>query len=153
MPAKRYKVTLEPDERGELERLISRGKGAARRLAHARILLHADSGAGGPGKGDAAIAEAVGVSVATIERVRQRFVEDGLEAALAPRPPRRLYPRKLDGAAEARLVALACSPPPDGRARWTLQMLADRLVALGWVGSVSSETVRVVLKQTSLNRI
>jgi transposase len=93
------------------------------------------------------------VSVATIERVRQRFVEDGLEAALAPRPPRRLYPRKLDGAAEARLVALACSPPPDGRARWTLQMLADRLVALGWVGSVSSETVRVVLKQTSLNRI
>ncbi len=82
MPAKRYKVTLEPDQRGELERLIWRGKGAARRLAHARILLHADQGdAGGPGKIDAAIAEAVGVSVATIERVRQRFVEEGLEAA------------------------------------------------------------------------
>ena len=146
MPAKRYKVTLEPDERGDLERLISRGKGAARRLAHARILLHADSG---PGKGDAAIAEAVGVSVATIERVRQRFVEEGLDAALNPRPPRRAYPRKLDGAAEARLVALACSPPPAGRARWTLRMLADRLVALGCVEAVSYETVRGVLKQTS----
>ena len=79
MPAKRYKVTLEPDERGELEKLISRGKGAARRLAHARILLHADQGEGRPGKIDAEIAEAVGVSVATIERVRQRFVEEGLE--------------------------------------------------------------------------
>src|SRR3954470_15816011 len=111
MPAKRYKVTLEPDERGELEKLISRGKGAARRLAHARILLHADQGEGRPGKIDAEIAEAVGVGVATIERGRQRFVEEGLEAALSPRPPRRLYPRKLDG--EARLIALACSPPPE----------------------------------------
>ena len=82
MPAKRYKVTLEPDERRDLEKLISRGKGAARRLAHARILLHADQGEGRPGKIDAEIAEAVGVSVATIERVRQRFVEEGLETAL-----------------------------------------------------------------------
>jgi hypothetical protein len=104
MPAKRYKVTLEPDERGDLEKLISRGKGAARRLAHARILLHADQGEGRPGKTDAEIAEAVGVSVATIERVRQHFVEEGLEVALSPRPPRRLYPRKLDGEAEARLI-------------------------------------------------
>src|SRR3982751_4379985 len=86
MPAKRYKVTLEPDERGDLEKLISRGKGAARRLAQARILLHADQGEGRPGKIDAEIAEAVGVSVATIERVRQRFVEEGLEAALSARP-------------------------------------------------------------------
>src|SRR5687768_6028457 len=114
MPGKRYKVTLEPDERRDLEKLISRGKGAARRLAHARILLHADQGEGRPGKIDAEIAEAVGVSVATIERVRQRFVEEGLETALSPRPPRRLYPRELDG--KARLIALACSPPPEGRA-------------------------------------
>ena len=91
MLAKRYQVTLEPDERRELEKLISRGKGAAWWLAHARILLHADRGEGGPGKIDEEIAEAVGVSVATIERVRQRFVEEGLEAALSPRPPARLY--------------------------------------------------------------
>ena len=153
MPAKRYKVTLEPDERRDLEKLISRGKGAARRLAHAGILLHADQGEGRPGKIDAEIAEAVGVSVATIERVRQRFVEEGLEAALSPRPPRRLYPRKLDGEAEARLIALACSPPPDGRARWTLRMLAERMVVLGHVETVSHETVRTTLQQTNSNHI
>jgi hypothetical protein len=104
MPGKRYRGTLAPDERGELENLISRGKGAARRLAHARILLHADQGEGRLGKTDAEIAEAVEVSVATIERVRQHFVEEGLEAALNPRPSPRLYPRKLDGEAEARLI-------------------------------------------------
>jgi transposase len=153
MPAKRYKVTLEPDERGDLEKLISRGKGAARRLAHARILLHADQGEGRPGKIDAEIAEAVGVSVATIERVRQRFVEEGLETALSPRPPRRLYPRKLDGEAEARLIALACSPPPEGRARWTLRVLAERMVVLGYVEAVSHETVRTTLQETNLSHI
>jgi transposase len=153
MPAKRYKVTLEPDERGELEKLISRGKGSARRLAHARILLHADQGEGRPGRIDAEIAEAVGVSVATIERVRQRFVEEGLEVALSPRPPRRLYLRKLDGEAEARLIALACSPPPDGRARWTLRVLAERMVVLGYVETVSHETVRTTLQQTNSNHI
>ena len=153
MPAKRYKVTLEPDERRDLEKLISRGKGAARRLAHARILLHADQGAGQPGRIDAEIAEAVGVRVATIERVRQRFVEEGLEVALSPRPPRRLYPRKLDGEAEARLIALACSPPPEGQARWTLRMLAERMVVLGHVETVSHETVRTTLQQTNSNRI
>jgi transposase len=153
MPAKRYKVTLEPDERGELEKLISRGKGAARRLAHARILLHADQGEGRPGKIDAEIAEAVGVSVATIERVRQRFVEEGLEVALSPRPPRRLYLRKLDGEAEARLIALACGPPPEGRARWTLRVLAERMVVLGYVETVSHETVRTTLQETNSNHI
>src|ERR687897_3589250 len=153
MPAKRYKVTLEPDERRELEKLISRGKGAARRLAHARILLHADQGAGRPGKIDAEIAEAVGVSVATIERVRQRFVEEGLEAALSPRPSPRLYPRKLDGEAEARLIALACGPPPEGRARWTLRVLAERMVVLGYVEKVSHETVRTTLRETNLSHI
>src|SRR3954464_7229846 len=153
MPAKRYKVMLEPDERGELEKLISRGKGAARRLAHARILLHADQGEGRPGKTDAEIAEAVGVSVVTIERVRQRFVEEGLETALSPRPPRRLYLRKLDGEAEARLIALACGPPPEGQARWTLRMLAERMVVLGHVETVSHETVRTTLQQTNSNHI
>jgi transposase len=153
MPAKRYKVTLEPDERGDLEKLISRGKGAARRLAHARILLHADQGEGRLSKTDAEIAEAVEVSVATIERVRQRFVEEGLEAALNPHPSPRLYPRKLDGEAEARLIALACSPPPEGRARWTLRVLAERMVVLGYVEAVSHETVRTTLQQTNSNHI
>ena len=151
MPAKRYKVTLEPDERRDLEKLISRGKGAARRLAHARILLHAEQSEGRPGKTDAEIAEAVWVSVATIERVRQRFVEEGLEAALSPRPSPRLYPRKLDGEAEARLIALACSPPPEGRARWTLRVLAERVVVLGYIEAVSHETVRTTLQETNLN--
>lgn len=153
MPAKRYKVTLEPEERRDLEKLISRGKGAARRLAHAGILLHADQGEGRPGRIDAEIAEAVGVSVATIERVRQRFVEEGLEAALSPRPPRRLYLRKLDGEAEARRIALACSPPPEGRARWTLRVLAERMVVLGYIETVSYETVRTTLQETNLNHI
>lgn len=149
MPAKRYRVTLESEERADLERLISRGKGAARRLAHARVLLLADSGPEGPGWTDAAIAEAVAVSVPTIERLRQRFVEDGLEATLAPRPSSRVYVRKLDGKAEAHLIALACRPPPEGRARWTLSLLADQMVALGFVESLSYETVRVTLKQTN----
>jgi transposase len=153
MPVKRYRVTLDPDERGELEKLISRGKGAARRLAHARILLHADQGEGRLGKTDAEIAEAVGVSVATIERVRQRFVEEGLEAALNPRPSPRLYPRKLDGEAEARLIALARGPPPEGRARWTLRVLAERMVVLGHIAAVSHETVRTTLKETNSSRI
>lgn len=153
MPAKRYKVTLTPEERRHLEKMISSGKGAARRLIHARILLHADAGPDGPGWIDQKISEAVSASVATIERVRQRFVEEGLEAALNPRPHPPSVPRKMDGQTEARLIALACSSPPEGRARWTLSLLADQMVALGHVDSLSRETVRVTLKQTTLNRI
>src|SRR6478752_7763513 len=123
---KKYKVTLTAEEREQLHDLISAGKGSAKKLAHARILLKADAAPGGPAWADARIAEAAEVSVPTVERVRQRFVEQGFEAALVrkkqDRPSRQ---RKLDGAAEARLVALACSRPPDGRARWTLRLLAD----------------------------
>jgi transposase len=150
--AKRYRVTLEAEERERLRRLISSGKGAARRLTHARILLQADEAEGGPAWADRAIAEALSVSVPTVERVRQRFVEGGLEAALNPRPSRRLYRRKLDGAGEAHLVALTCSVPPDGHERWTLRLLAGRLVALGHVASLSHETVREALKKTSSSR-
>jgi len=150
---KKYKVTLTGDERGELRGLIAAGKGAAKRLAHARILLKADASEGGPAWPDARIAEAAEVSVATAERVRQRFVEQGLEAALCrkkqDRPSRE---RKLDGAAEARLVTLACSAPPDGRARWTMQLLADRLVELRVVDAVSDETVRRTLLKTRSSR-
>lgn len=145
----KYVVTLTKEERQGLTGLISAGKGAARRLAHARILLKADQGPGGPGWTDDAIAVAVEGSRPTVERVRKRFVEDGLEAALDPRPPRREYRRKLDGEQEAHLVALVCGPPPAGRVRWTLRLLADRLVELEIVEAVAHETVRQVLKKTS----
>jgi transposase len=146
---KRYVVTLTPEERQSLTDLIAAGKAAAKKLAHARILLKADAAEGGPAWADGPIAQAIEVSIATVERVRQRFVEQGLEAALVrkpqDRPSREL---KLDGRAEARLVALACSPPPEGRAVWTMQLLADKLVELQVVASVSDETVRRTPKKT-----
>lgn len=147
---KRYKVTLEAEEREHLHDLIAAGKAAARKLTHARILLKADAAEGGPAWQDGRIAEALEVSTDTVERVRRRFVEQGLDAALdrkqRERPPRQV---KLDGRAEARLIALACSPPPDGRAVWTMQLLADKLVELEIVDSISDETVRLALKKTS----
>ena len=112
---KRYRVTLTAEEREALGGMIARGKADARKLEHARVLLQADASEGGPDWTDTRIAEAVRVSVRTIERVRQRFVEEGLEAALRPRPSPRVYARKLDGAQEAKLVALACSEPPEGK--------------------------------------
>ena len=111
------------------------------------MLLQADASEGGPDWTDTRIAEAVRVSVRTIERVRQRFVEEGLEAALLPRPSRRVYVCKLDGAQEAKLVALACSGPPEGKKRWTLRLLAERMVALEIVPELSHETVRQTLKK------
>jgi transposase len=145
--AKRYRVTLTMEEREALGGMISRGKTDARKLAHARVLLQADASEGGPAWTDTRIAEAVRVSVRTIERVRQRFVEDGLEAALRPRPSPRVYARKLDGAQEAKLVALACSEPPEGKQRWTLRLLAERMVELEVVPELSHETVRQTLKK------
>jgi transposase len=147
---KKYIVTLAADERQTLLDLIAAGKAAAMKLAHARILLKADAADGGPAWPDRRIAEALEVSDATIERVRQRFVEQGLEAALARKPQARPSRQTtLDGRAEARLIALACSAPPDGRAVWTMQMLADKLVELEVVPTVSDETVRRSLKKTS----
>ena len=148
---KKYHVTLTPEERGALEAMVATGTAAARKLAHARVLLKADEAEGGPGWADAAIADALDCGAATVARVRQRFVEEGLDAALVPRPTSRVYARKLDGENEARLVTLACSAPPQGRNRWTLALLADRLVALGHVedGRLSYETVRRCLKKTS----
>ena len=150
---KKYKVTLTAEERQQLHALVTTDKAAAKKLAHARILLKADAAEGGPAWPDERIAEALDVSTATIVRVRQRFVEQGLEAALGrkkqDRPSRE---RKLDGAAEARLIVLACSKPPEGRACWTMRLLADKLVELEVVDSVSDETVRRVLKKTSSSR-
>jgi transposase len=148
--AKKYRVTLTPEERAELQRMVGSGKAAARKLNHARILLKADEGWGGPALADEEVAEEVESGRVTVARVRRRFVEQGLEAALVPKPPARVYARKLDGDGEAHLVALACSSPPSGRRRWTLQLLADRLVTLGHAeAGVSYETVRRTLKKTS----
>jgi len=145
---KKYRVTLTAEERQELERLLSRGKADVRCLKHAQVLLKADEAEGGPGWSDARIADAFNAGVATIERLRQRFVEEGLQAALRTyRTGTRLYERKLDGAQEAHLIALACSAPPDERARWTLRLLAQRMVELAYVDTLSYETVRQTLKK------
>jgi transposase len=150
---KKYLVTLTADEREQLNAMITAGTASAKKLAHARVLLKADQGENGPAWVDEVIAEAVEVSTDTVARVRQRFVEQGLEAALVrkkqDRPSRE---RVLDGSAEARLLAVACSDPPDGRAAWTLTMLADKLVELEVVESVSRESVRRVLKKTPSSR-
>jgi len=145
---KLYRVTLTEAERKQLLELVRKGKSSARCQAHARVLLQADEGEDGLSRTDAEIYDALGVAVSTIERVRQRFVEAGLEAALERRFPHRQYERILDGAAEAHLIALACSEPPDGRESWTLQLLADHMVLLGHCKRIGRETVRRTLKKT-----
>jgi transposase len=148
---KKYIVTLTEEERRILHAMLSRGKAAARKLMHARILLKADASDGGPAWNDEAIAQGLEVGRATVERVRKEFVEDGLDAALERRKPRRQYQRKLDGDGEAHLIALACGQAPEGRSRWTLRLLADRMVQLELVDHLSYETVRDVLKKTNLS--
>jgi transposase len=148
---KKYIVTLMEPERQWLQAMLSRGKAAARKLVHARILLKADASPGAPVWSDDQIAEGLEVGRATVERVRREFVEEGLEAALERRKPRRLYERVLDGDGEAHLIALACQKPPEGRARWTLRLLADRMVQLEYVEQVSYQTVRRTLKKTNLS--
>ena len=148
---KKYIVTLAQEERQMLQAMLSRGKAAARKLMHARILLKADAAPGGSDRNDAVIAEGLEVGRATVERVRKQFVEEGLDAALERRKPRRQYHRKLDGDGEAHLIALACSQSPEGRNRWTLRLLADRMVALEHVEQLSYQTVRRTLKKTNLS--
>ncbi len=145
---KRYKVTLTEQEREELHQLISKGKGAARKLLHARILLKADSQIGWT---DQQISEALEVSISSIERVRAAFVENGLPAALERKAAKREYKRKLDGEQEAHLVALVCSQPPDERGRWTLTLIAQKMVELEYVDSIAPETIRRTLKKMNLN--
>src|SRR5438309_7259255 len=141
----KYRVTLTAEERADLEGLVSAGKGAARKLTHARILLLADTASGHPRR-DETIVAALGTSLRTVERVRQRLVTAGLLAALTPRPqPARPGKVKIKGDLEQRRVQLACSDPPQGRCHWTLQLLADELVGLGLVNKVSTETVRQAL--------
>jgi hypothetical protein len=159
MPKKQYHVYLTKEQRDMLHDLISSGStsASARTQAHARILLKADAGEAGPGHRDADIAQAVEVSVATVGKVRQRFFQagggqEGLQAALYRRKPDRTYSHKIDGVQEAHLVALTCGSPPDGRKRWTLRLLASKMVQLGYLAQgeeVSHETVRRTLKKTS----
>ena len=148
---KKYVVTLTESEREELQRVIRKGKAAARKLLHARILLKADSSPGQPGWSDEAISEALEVSWSTIGRVREQFVDKGVTAALERQPAKRVYERKLDGEREARLVALVCSQPPQGSPRWTLQLLTDKMVELGYVEEISDETIRRTLKKMNLS--
>ena len=145
---KKDRVTLTLAEREELEGLLARGKADVRKIKHAQILLKADEAESGPAWPDARIAEAFAAGITTVERVRQRFVEEGFASALSPyRGGKRVYERKLDGAQEAHLIALACSDPPEGHARWTLRLLAQHMVELAYVDTLSYETVRQTLKK------
>jgi hypothetical protein len=148
----KYRVTLTAEERRALERLVSAGKAAARRLIHARVLLLADASPEMTRTDDDIVA-AVGTGPRTIARVRQRFVTEGFAAALDHRPqPPRPDKIKIKGDVEQQLIRLACSDPPEGRCHWTLTLLADELVALGLIRSVSTETVRQALKKTTSTR-
>lgn len=145
-------VRLSHDERAHLRGLISAGTAPARKLTHARILLKADRGPEGPGDADEAIAESLEVGKITVWRVRKRYVEEGLDAAITHRHPKHHRPCRLDGDQEARLIALACSAAPAGHPRWTLRLLAGRMVELQYADRLSHETVRVTLKKKRSSR-
>ena len=149
---KRYNVRLSKDERATLKKLTTSGRGPARLFTRARILLKADQSEDGPSWSDERISEALDVTVQTIERVRKQLVEEGFDAVLSRREYKQKVSRKkIDGDVEARLIALSCSDPPEGRARWTLRLLADTVVELGYVESISYEAIRQTLKKTNLN--
>ena len=147
---KKYIVRLSLEERKTLTKMITSGRGPARLFTRAHILLKADQGEAGPGWPDARISEALEVTVQTVELVRKQLVEEGFEAVLARRPyTQKVSRKKIDGEVEAHLIALACSAPPAGRERWSLRLLADTVVELGYVDSLSHEAVRQALKKTS----
>ena len=147
----KYPVELTEAERYQLKQLVSSGTAPARKVRRAHVLLKSDSSAGGPNWSYQAICEAFDVSQPTIANVRRAFVAGGLEAALNRKPPEREYERRLDGAGEARLIALACSEPPEGYERWTLRLLKKRLIELEYVENISHETIRTTLKKTNLS--
>jgi len=148
----KYVVRLDPEEREQLLALVNTGRAAAVKLLHARILLKADVDVGGRRWTDAEIAEAWDTSAATVHRVRQTWVEQGLEAALARKSPTGRQYRQLDGVQEAQLIAVACRAPPEGRVRWTLTLLADKRVELDIVDTISAEGGRTTLNKTPSNR-
>ncbi len=148
-----YRVVLTEDQRAELRGLVGSGVAPARMLTRARVLLKADHGEGGPGWSDAAIAGALDIDPSTVLRVRRQFAAEGLAATLARKRPDRVYERALDGEQEAKLIAVACAEAPEGHARWSLRLLADELVRLEVVETISHETVRQTLKKTSSSRM
>jgi hypothetical protein len=152
MSRQQHVVRLTAVERAAVRALLATGTTPAQTQTHARILLKCDAGTGGPRWTDARVAEAVEVSARTVARVRARFATQGVAAALGRKRPARVYRRKLDSAQEARLVAIACTAPPAGRARWSLRLLGRRLVELEVVDGISPETVRATLKKTSSSR-
>ena len=149
MATKKYRIRLTPHEQQELKTLVSRGRTAAYKQTHGRILLMSDESRQDGGMKDADISSALGVGLATVERVRRRCVEEGIESALNRKKQMRRREKKLDGEGEAHLIAIACGKPPEGRGSWTLKLLADRLVECELVESISTETVRRVLKKTN----
>ena len=147
---KKYIVNLSKDERSKLKKLVKSGRGPARVFTRARILLKADQSKEGPGWPDDKISEALEVTVQTVERVRKQLVEEGFDAVLSRREyKQKISRKKIDGDVEAHLIALSCSDPPKGRARWTLRLLADKIVELGYVESISHEAIRQTLKKTN----
>lgn len=148
----KYVVRLTEEERDELQGVVHRGRVAATKRTRAQMLLKADAGPEGSGPTDEQVAQALEVSTRAVNRVRKAYVEEGLSAAIERKPRRKQSQRKLDGAAEAHLVAVACSPPPAGQTRWTLQLLSDKLVELHVVESISRECVRQTLEKTRSSR-
>jgi len=148
----KYQVTLTPEQRSQLQQLISGGTAAARTLTHARTLLKADEGEDGPAWTNAAITQALEIGELTVTRIRKRFVEGGLDAALHRKEQAKRKARKLDGQQEAHLIALACGAAPEGHDRWSLRLLAGKMVELGHVDEVSHETVRQALQRGRSSR-
>ena len=152
MPTKKYRIRLTTDEQQELKALVSRGRTVAYKQTHARILLMSDEAREDGGMKNADISGALGVGLSMVERVRRRCVEEGIESALNRKKQLRRRQKILDGEGEARLIAMACGEPPEGRASWTLKLLADQLVECEIVETISTETVRQVLKKTNSSR-
>lgn len=148
---KKYKVTLNQEEREELTSITRKGKHSSKKVIHALILLNCDEGKFSEKIKNKDVANVLKIGERTIDRVKKKFVEEGLEAALINKPTTRVYERKADGDVEAHLIALSCSEPPKGRSRWSLRLLADKMVELEYIDEISHETVRRVLKKTNLN--
>ncbi len=150
---KKYIIKLSTDERATLKKLITSGRGPARMFTRARILLKGDQGQHGPAWDDAKISDAFDVTIQTVERVRKQLVEEGFDAVLSRRQyTQKKSRKKIDGDVEAHLIALSCSEPPEGYVRWTFRLLADKVVELGYVETISHEAIRQTLKKTNLNR-